>query len=117
VKLKFYGEEFPFELIEHSDCTITCLLVHTDETEEKFTELLEAQQIREEGDGEWYLDENGERLEPEKLFAASPWSLEYPDREIKLLFRIQERNGKIRFNTPDGYGGELFKWLRGRPPS
>ncbi len=112
MKLKFYGEEFPFEFIEHSDCSITCLLVHTDETEEKFSELLEAEAVREEEDGSWYLDENGERLESEELFAASPWSLEGHYGEIKLLSRVQRANGEIYFNTPDGYGGESFRWLR-----
>jgi hypothetical protein len=112
VKLRFYDEELPFELIEYSDFSITCLLVFDGETEEKLEKLCETEQDREEEFGPWYLDENGERLEPEALFAASPWSLESPDGEIKLLARIREANGRIRFNTPDGYGGELFKWLR-----
>jgi hypothetical protein len=64
VKLKYYGEEISFELIEYSDCHIACLIVDGEAeeedngAEEKFKELGE--------------DEHGGRLEPEALFAASP---------------------------------------------
>ena len=112
MKLKFYGEEFPFEQIEHSSDSVICLLVHSDETVKKFEELFRLQEAREEEVSPWYLDENGERLESEDLFAASPWSLEGPNGEIKLLSRIHKANGEIYFDTLDGYGGESFKWLR-----
>ena len=61
----------------------------------------------------WYLDEQGERLEPERLFAASPWSMDSPEGEIKLLRRYHNLGtGEIRFNAAAGYGGETFRWLR-----
>jgi hypothetical protein len=113
VKLKYYGEEIPFELIEYSNCHIVCIIVD-DGAEEEFEELGEDEQDDEDC---WYLDENGERLEPEALFAASPWSLETPEGEIKLLRRFTSADGETRFNTLDGYGGETFKWLHSRPPS
>ncbi len=112
MKLKFYGEELPFELTENKGGSVTCLLVHSDEIAEKFERLLEAEEAREAEIGLWYLDENGERLESKELFAASPWSLEGPDGEIKLLKRIHKVNGEIRFDTLARYDGELFKWLR-----
>jgi hypothetical protein len=112
VKLKHYGEEIPFEMKEYSDCHITCLILddeaEDDETEEEFEELGEDEQDDEDC---WYLDENGERLEPEALFAASPWSLETPEGEIKLLRRFTGADGETHFDTFDGYGGETFKWL------
>jgi hypothetical protein len=120
VKLKYYGEEISFELIEYSDCHIACLIVDGEAeeedngAEEEFKKLGEDEQDDEDC---WYLDENGERLEPEALFAASPWSLETPEGEIKLLRRFTSADGETRFNTLDGYGGETFKWLHSRPPS
>jgi hypothetical protein len=112
VKLKFYGEEFPFELISRSATSIKCLLKHSEETRQRYGELCDAEEVREEEEGPWYLDSHGERLESEELFQASPWALETPEGEIKLLSRIEEGNGEILFNMPEGYGGELFKWLR-----
>jgi hypothetical protein len=128
VKLKYRGEEIPFELIEYSDCYITCLIVDDeaeeegDGAEEEFEELGEDDTDDEDEDDEdcWYLDENGERLEPEALFAASPWSLETPEGEIKLLRRFTSATSAGRethFDTLYGYGGETFKWLHSRPPS
>jgi hypothetical protein len=112
VKLKHYGKELPFKLIEYGDCSVKCLVLY-DETEQEFEELGEAEQDRDE---EWYLDENGYRLESEALFAASPWSLETPDGEIKLLERFC-KNGVTHFDTLNGYGGETFRWLHSRTPS
>jgi hypothetical protein len=112
MKLKHYDKELPFELIEYDDCTVKCL-VFDDETEEEFEELGEDEQDRDE---EWYLDENGYRLESEALFAASPWSLETPDGEVKLLQRFC-KNGVTHFDTLNGYGGETFRCLHSRSPS
>lgn len=61
----------------------------------------------------WYLDDGGERLPAEELFARSPWSCPGPDGAVKLLCRFLDlRDGSVRFNTPDLYGGDLFRWLR-----
>lgn len=49
----------------------------------------------------------------EELFARSPWSCPGPDGAVKLVCRYLDlRDGSVRFNTPDLYGGELFRWLR-----
>jgi hypothetical protein len=61
----------------------------------------------------WYLDDDGERLPADVLFARSPWSCHGPDGPVKLLCRFLDlRDGSVRFSTPDLYGGELFRWLR-----
>lgn len=62
---------------------------------------------------EWCLDQDGERLPAEQLFALSPWSYSGPHGLIKLLCRsLDLRDGSIRFNTPQQYAGEAFRWLR-----
>jgi hypothetical protein len=62
----------------------------------------------------WYLDADGERLPADDLFARSPWSCPGPAGPVKLLCRwLDLRDGSVRFSTPDLYGGELFRWLRG----
>jgi len=61
----------------------------------------------------WYLDADGERLPAEQLFARSPWSCPGPGGPVKLLCRsLDLRDGSVRFNTPELYGGEWFRWLR-----
>lgn len=58
----------------------------------------------------WYLDDDGERLPAERLFALSPWSCPGPDCPVKLLCRFLDlRNGSVQFTTPELYGGELFR--------
>ena len=55
------------------------------------------------------LDDDGERLPAEPLFALSPWSCAGPAGPIKLLCRILDlRDGSVRFNTPDNYPGDVF---------
>jgi hypothetical protein len=61
----------------------------------------------------WYLDDDGERLPEDELFARSPWSCPGPGGPVKLLCRFLDlRDGSVRFSTPALYGGELFRWLR-----
>jgi hypothetical protein len=61
----------------------------------------------------WYLDDDGERLPPDELFAASPWSWRSPSGVVKLMQRFWDhKTGETRFNTPDTYFGELYDWVR-----
>jgi hypothetical protein len=61
----------------------------------------------------WYLDPDGERLPAVELFARSPWSCPGPAGPVKLLCRwLDLRDGAVRFDPPELYGGELFRWLR-----
>ena len=61
----------------------------------------------------WYLDNDGERLPSERLFALSPWSCPGPDGPVKLLCRYLDlENGSVRFNPPESYPGELLRWVR-----
>lgn len=64
----------------------------------------------------WYLDSNGERLPPDRLFELSPWHIETPGGKIKILNRLlNPETGEAWFNVADTYGGESFLWLRKRP--
>ena len=72
-------------------------------------------------DSPWYLDSDGERLPVAELFSRSPWSLLVRTGSIKILMRFQDIDtGKARFDLPDQYEGESFRWLResamGKPP-
>ncbi len=70
-------------------------------------------QLEADEDENWYLDEDGERLPAEQLFAHSPWSCLGPDGPVKLLCRLIDlRDGTIRFNTLELYPGDLFRWMR-----
>ena len=61
----------------------------------------------------WYLDDDGERRPAENLFARSPWSCSGPAGPVKLLCRwLDLRDGSAHFNTPELYGGDLFRWMR-----
>ncbi|MEH2370539.1 MULTISPECIES: hypothetical protein [Nostoc] len=61
----------------------------------------------------WYLDENGERLPSEQLFALSPWSYLTPTGPIKLLCRFLDlRDGRAMFSTSESYLERgLYDWL------
>ena len=62
---------------------------------------------------EWYLDDDGQRLNPQQLLDSSPWSVINESGDPKLLYRYSDiETGEIQFNTRDGYGGELFDWVR-----
>ena len=61
----------------------------------------------------WCLDDDGERLPADRLFDLTPWSCPGQAGPVKLLCRFLDlRDGSARFNTPDMYGGELFRWMR-----
>jgi hypothetical protein len=70
---------------------------------------------RDEEDDGWYLDGEGERLPPDRLLEASPWSWRSPSGTVKLLCRWLDRDGRARFNTADTYPGELYDWVRRKP--
>lgn len=107
--IKYYSEEFTFEILETDECGFRGILKLDEAQEEKMEELLD---LEEENDG-WYLDQHGERLESNELFEASPWSIDSPNGEIKLLRRFQNmETEELWLNTREEYGGELFKWIR-----
>ena len=62
---------------------------------------------------DWYLDQNGERLSQEQLFALSPWSTA---TGTKLLCRLLNTStGEVMFSEKNTYGGEFFSsFVRGR---
>ena len=108
ITVKFYGEEFPLTLSNVDEGGIEGFLRLDEARQATLEDLLDRPE-----EEYWYLDEQGERLEPEALFEASPWSMETAEGTVKLLRRYQNlETGEIRFNTQAGYGGELFRWLR-----
>ena len=105
--IKYHGEAFKLRLLEATDLGIKGFLQLDEQQAEKMDSLADLE------DEFWYLDEHGERLDSDALFAASPFSIDTPNGEVKLLLRFHNmETGEIRFNTQDGYGGELFKWIR-----
>lgn len=104
VPVAYEDEQYSLYVEGESEDTIAGIL-HLDETERS------SLRRRTESETEWYLDDDGERLEPDELFAASPW------RDVgtgqKLLCRsLDLGTGKATFNRPSGYGGEMFRWVR-----
>lgn len=62
---------------------------------------------------DWCLNDRGERLPGERLFALSPWICSSPAGPVKLLCRFLDlRDGRVLFSTPDSYlEGGLFDWM------
>ncbi len=83
------------------------LLLDSRQTE-LLTSLIEAE------DECWYLDNIGERLPSDMLFARSPWSWHSPRGTVKLLCRILNlSDGRALFSTPESYlEGGLYDWMR-----
>ncbi|WP_444902876.1 hypothetical protein ACJJH9_06920 [Microbulbifer sp. DLAB2-AF] len=107
MNIKYHDVEFSLEIEEIDEYIIQGRLILDPDKEKIFRKLHEAESES------WYLSKNGERLESEELFEASPWKFNSPNGEVKLLCRFHDMyTGEIRFNTQDGYGGELFKWVR-----
>lgn len=106
-ELFFWGHPFEFEPNE-GDISLSGKLLLDNESRRLLRHLL-----KREGD-DWYLDEDGERLDSDALFEKSPWSMESSSgKAVKLLCRILNiQTGDIHLSTPDTYGGELFKWVR-----
>ncbi|AJQ95087.1 hypothetical protein [Gynuella sunshinyii] len=105
--IKFKNEEFEFDSSEVDEYSINGHFKRSPEIKEQIERLENS--LKE----DWYLDRNGERLEDDLLFAASPWSIEAPFGQVKLIRRFHDlESGEAFFNTQLGYGGELFKWLR-----
>ena len=65
-----------------------------------------------ETEDDWYLDDNGYRLEFEELFQASPWSITGNDSLKKILMRFMDyETGEARFSMEPWVriGGEFFQ--------
>ncbi len=60
---------------------------------------------------DWCMDNNGERLPAEELFARTPWTYSGPQGPVKLLCRFLWQD-EARFETIESYAGELFDWVR-----
>lgn len=110
-KLTFYGEIFDFDILEYTGTSLICRLKLDEEQEALYFRLRDEECAREQSEGAWYLDARGNRLATDDLFAASPWCLHSSAETVKLLARKELIPGEIHFNTPDGYGGELFDWV------
>lgn len=105
--MKVYYQEHAFEFEPSAGAVFTGRLVLNDHHRRILATLLEAE------DEFWYLDADGERLSPERLFALSPWSCRGPEGDFKLLCRsLDLLNGSVMFNTSEEYDGELFRWMR-----
>ncbi len=99
--LTYYNEEFDFEILEETEGYFVCYLTMDNKKSDIYDELLEK-----EGDEFWYLDDQGNRLDTDELFNASPWKLQKDDVTIKLLLRICLWDGckyKCTFQKAESY--------------
>jgi hypothetical protein len=104
VEVHYQGQVFEFE--PSAGESFAGRLVLDDNRRELLADLTAAE------DDCWYLDDDGERLPEGKLFARSPWSYPGSGGPVKLLCRwLDLRDGSVRFNTPETYLGEFFKWV------
>ena len=65
-------------------------------------------------DESWYLDSDGDAARPPISCSPAP-RVAGPAGPVKLLCRfLDHRDGSVRFNTPELYCGDLFRWMPGR---
>jgi hypothetical protein len=103
--LYFFGREFEF--VPDNSTSFRGHLVLDAAKKELLLDLVESQ------DETWCLNSHGERLPEELLFERSPWSLNAPERNMKILNRwLDLETGEVIFSTPETYGGESFSWVR-----
>lgn len=106
LRIKYHAREFTLELTECTHASLSGVLQLDDQSRS------ELQKLRSD-ETEWYLDDDGERLKPQELFESSPWAVINETVDTKILCRYSDmKSGEIQFNTSDGYGGELFDWVR-----
>ena len=106
-----YYQNHPFRFEQSPGDPAAGRLLLDHEQRELLTTLLGTE------DEAWYLDEDGERLPADQLFALSQWSVPTRDGRLKLLCRfINLQNGSVMFNAPDDYPGDTSSWVRAGAP-
>ncbi len=107
-RLACEAQFFDFECSSRTELNGRLLLTETQR------EWLRDHESRESGaDSPWYLDGNGERLPAQELFNRSPWAIVSDSGNVKVLNRLLDLDtGEARFDLPDQYGGESFRWMR-----
>lgn len=105
-KIKYKEHLFDFET--DSDDSLIGRIALSQKNRELLTRLLD-----EESEIEWYLDDNGERLPEDRLFALSPWSLIEASSSVKLLCRSMNIiDGSAHFQKQETYLGEVSDYVR-----
>lgn len=104
VPIAYENDQFSL-CVEEASVDAIAGILHLDESERL------SLRGRTEIESEWYLDDDGEQLTPDTLFAASPWYT--ADASQKLLcLTLDLSTAKAIYNTPSGYSGETFRWVR-----
>ena len=91
---EYYGIPFELTLTEQSESYYKGFLKWDEESRKRYFEVEKAN----EDDEEWYLDENGYRLEDEKLFLKSPWRIVENGETKKAVRRFSDGNGEVWFD-------------------
>ncbi|RCS47757.1 hypothetical protein DTL42_14680 [Bremerella cremea] len=73
ITLAYRDDRFQFAVLERTGDSLRGCFRWTDDEKQQLLALLE--QEDEEGSQPWYLDDDGYRLDDEKLFQKSPWSI------------------------------------------
>lgn len=94
LKLAYREEEFRFIATEYTDDILKGHFLWTETEKARLQALLR----QEDEDEEWYLDDDGERLEDDALFEKSPWSVIDGNRRGKAVQRFLDlRSGESWF--------------------
>ena len=92
---EFFGNQFELILTEKSESYYLGFLKWDEENRERFYKV---QKVNEEENDCWYLDENGNRLADNELFAKSPWTIIENGTVKKAVNRYQDgKTGEVRF--------------------
>ena len=88
VTLAYGGEQFRFVVVEQTEDLLRGRFCWSDDEKRHLLMLLD--QEEEEGGQPWYLDDDGHRLDDERLFELSPWSIIGGDKPKKAVQRFMD---------------------------
>lgn len=103
VVLVFREVRFRFRVVERSEEYLTGVFLGDGGERERLQALM-----NEFGDDDWYLDEQGYRLEDAELFARTPWAILDGAEHIPAVQRSTGPNGEATFSLTPWFriGGE-----------
>ena len=98
LNLEYYNKQaFSFIINEQTDGYLKGTIELSDELRTAFFEI---QHEMDEKNGDWYLDDEGNRLADNLLFEKSPWSIVHLEKRTKIVQRFFNlETGEARFAT------------------
>lgn len=93
---EYHHAQFVFLITTKSEYHCEGFLEWDEKTQKRFENI---ELLNEDTSESWYLDENGFRLEDEKLFENSPWVIvENGDKQKAILRFFDKKIGEVRFS-------------------